>query len=558
MKRQLRGLFLCLNICKKYGCYVWAAAVIAVFAMAAVFTAQPASATENTTEAAKEDEAGVCRLEYYYSNVCASCHPEEDFYAIAAEQISDLKEDYPYEIYAYNTFHIEDKERFLARVDELGLSAEEVSLPVLVIGEQYLSGLEDIESGIRPAFEAFAKEAAAGETADNSLPENTDEAERVTAANWEQRLYEVLSEDTEDDSVLLFFSTLSCDDCVRAKEYLDSLGETVTLADGSRSRLKIHEFNIIEEDYVVLLQELFVKYGVPSSEQQAPIVFFRGGYLSGADAIMKGLGERLEAGQLQDFQSVSFIAGGTYQTKEKPFGSPAAYASLALTGLINGINPCGASMLLMLLAAAAVSGASVIKTGLAYLAGKFAAYCAMGMGLYQIFLSVGQELLLGVSRTLSWIFAAVFFILAVLYLIDYINVKKQRYGKIRMQLPGWLRKWNHERIESATKKNGKWLLPAVAVLGVVISAGEFFCTGQVYLAAIIYLMKIQQEQKIGTIAAFAIYVSAMCVPSLLITIVLEKTRNVIRMSNAAVAWLPVIKLATAAIFLFFAVFLLLS
>ncbi len=42
--------------------------------------------------------------------------------------------------------------------------------------------------------------------------------------------------------------------------------------------LVIHEFNIAEEDNVVLLQKLFSIYGVASDKQQVPIVFFSGGY----------------------------------------------------------------------------------------------------------------------------------------------------------------------------------------------------------------------------------------------------------------------------------------
>ena len=117
-------------------------------------------------------------------------------------------------------------------------------------------------------------------------------------------------------------------------------------------------------------------------------------------------------------------------------------------------------------------------------------------------MAIGQDIFLSISNVLTWIFAAVFFILAILYLIDFVNVKRKQYGKIRMQLPTALRKWNHERIEKASKINAKWMIPAAVVLGIMISAGEFFCTGQVYLAAILYMMKMQQEMKLQTNAAF--------------------------------------------------------
>lgn len=103
------------------------------------------------------------------------------------------------------------------------------------------------------------------------------------------------------------------------------------------------------------------------------------------------------------------------EAKEEKSESTQTYIGLAITGFINGVNPCGASMLLMLLAAIAMSGRSVIKTGCAYLAGKFTAYFAMGMGLYKLFMAIGQDIFLSISNVLTWIFAAVF-----LYLRYYI------------------------------------------------------------------------------------------------------------------------------------------
>ena len=60
----------------------------------------------------------------------------------------------------------------------------------------------------------------------------------------------------------------------------------------------------------------------------------------------------------------------SWKEENKDQASFKTYIGLAAAGFINGVNPCGASMLLMLLAAIAMSGRSVIKTGCAYLAGS--------------------------------------------------------------------------------------------------------------------------------------------------------------------------------------------
>ncbi len=512
------------------------------------------------------------QMEYYQYNVCAACHPEDDFFAVVSDTISPIKQEYPYEIAVYNTFRAEDKNRFEKRLQDLGLKEADVSLPALIMISEdsealvCLSGLDEIKEKLEDTLKQAAKPEQF--VSSEAALESDEKTEIVTRAenenqietpsyntDWKEQLREAVSKDKSIDSVILYFSTVSCTDCSEVKSLLKKMTDEQT----TKKPLVIHEFNIAEGDNVVLLQKLFSIYGVASDKQQVPIVFFSGGYLSGAKAVTQELEQKWKDDELTGFNLENILSDdASWQEENKDQASFKTYIGLAAAGFVNGVNPCGASMLLMLLAAIAMSGRSVIKTGCAYLAGKFAAYCAMGMGLYKLFMAIGQDIFFSISNVLTWIFAAVFFILAILYLVDFVNVKRKQYGKIRMQLPTALRKWNHERIEKASKINAKWMIPAAVVLGIVISAGEFFCTGQVYLAAILYMMKMQQEMKLQTNAAFIVYVTAMCIPSFLIVLVIEKTKNVIRMSNKTLEWLPAIKLVTAIVFFIFAVFMLIQ
>ena len=529
-------------------------------------------ASQNEKQQKINSDNLTVQMEYYQYNVCASCHPEDDFFAVVSDTISPIKQEYPYEIAVYNTFRAEDKSRFEKRLQDLGLKEADVSLPALIMISEdsealvCLSGLDEIKEKLEDTLkqaakpEQFVSSEVALESDEKteaaSLTENENQDQmQVSSSDWKEQLREAVSKDKSTDSVILYFSTVSCTDCSEVKSLLKKMTDEQT----TKKPLVIHEFNIAEGDNVVLLQKLFTIYDVASDKQQVPIVFFSGGYLSGAKAVTQGLEQKWKDDELTGFNLENILSDDVSgQEENKDQASFKTYIGLAAAGFINGVNPCGASMLLMLLAAIAMSGRSVIKTGCAYLAGKFAAYCAMGMGLYKLFMAIGQDIFFSISNVLTWIFAAVFFILAILYLVDFVNVKRKQYGKIRMQLPTALRKWNHERIEKASKINAKWMIPAAVVLGIVISAGEFFCTGQVYLAAILYMMKMQQEMKLQTNAAFIVYVTAMCIPSFLIVLVIEKTKNVIRMSNKTLEWLPAIKLVTAIVFFIFAVFMLIQ
>lgn len=529
-------------------------------------------ASQNEKQQKINSDNLTMQMEYYQYNVCASCHPEDDFFAVVSDTISLIKQEYPYEIAVYNTFRAEDKNRFEKRLQELGLKEADVSLPALIMISEdsealvCLSGLDEIKEKLEDTLKQAAKpgqfvssEAALEsdeKTEAASLTENENQDQmQVSSSDWKEQLREAVSKDKSTDSVILYFSTASCTDCSEVKSLLKKMTDEQT----TKKPLVIHEFNIAEGDNVVLLQKLFSIYGVVSDKQQVPIVFFNGGYLSGSKAVTQGLEQKWKDDELTGFNLENILSDdASWKEENKDQASFKTYIGLAAAGFINGVNPCGASMLLMLLAAIAMSGRSVIKTGCAYLAGKFTAYCAMGMGLYKLFMAIGQDIFLSISNVFTWIFAAVFFILAILYLIDFVNVKRKQYGKIRMQLPTALRKWNHERIEKASKINAKWMIPAAVVLGIVISVGEFFCTGQVYLAAILYMMKMQQEMKLQTNVAFIVYVTAMCIPSFLIVLVIEKTKNVIHMSNKTLEWLPAIKLVTAIVFFIFAVFMLMQ
>ena len=529
-------------------------------------------ASQNEKQQKINSDNLTVQMEYYQYNVCASCHPEDDFFAVVSDTISPIKQKYPYEIAVYNTFRAEDKKRFEKRLQELGLKEADVSLPTLIMISEdsealvCLSGLDEIKEKLEDTLKQAAKpgqfvssEAALEsdeKTEAASLIENESQNQmQISSSDWKEQLREAVSKDKSTDSVILYFSTASCTDCSEVKSLLKKMTDEQT----TKKPLVIHEFNIAEGDNVVLLQKLFTIYDVASDKQQVPIVFFSGGYLSGSKAVTQGLEQKWKDDELTGFNLENILSDdASWKEENKDQASFKTYIGLAAAGFINGVNPCGASMLLMLLAAIAMSGRSVIKTGCAYLAGKFTAYCAMGMGLYKLFMAIGQDIFFNISNVLTWIFAAVFFILAILYLVDFVNVKRKQYGKIRMQLPTALRKWNHERIEKASKINAKWMIPAAVVLGIVISAGEFFCTGQVYLAAILYMMKMQQEMKLQTNAAFIIYVTAMCIPSFLIVLVIEKTKNVIHMSNKTLEWLPAIKLVTAIVFFIFAVFMLMQ
>ena len=73
-------------------------------------------ASQNEKQQKINSDNLTLQMEYYQYNVCAACHPEDDFFAVVSDTISPIKQEYPYEIAVYNTFRAEDKNRFEMKV----------------------------------------------------------------------------------------------------------------------------------------------------------------------------------------------------------------------------------------------------------------------------------------------------------------------------------------------------------------------------------------------------------------------------------------------------------
>lgn len=98
--------------------------------------------------AAWNGESEAVQVEFYYENVCASCEGDADFYALYNRCISpEEKKGLNVEILTYNVFMDSCKERFRQQSDRLGIP-EGTSLPVLIIGDEWLAGYEEMEESL--------------------------------------------------------------------------------------------------------------------------------------------------------------------------------------------------------------------------------------------------------------------------------------------------------------------------------------------------------------------------------------------------------------------------
>lgn len=501
-------------------------------------------------------------IELYVLAPCESCNEEEKF---TQEVLDKLSEEgvIDYKCTVYNVYQESGSSHFENTIKNNGLSISIHDLPAAIVnGEVHLGTYEQIG-------EEVAKTLQSGRDIENDRSSYKDKVlEPYTGSNLQDAehlfgnesetaiykdlssiegdfaIYKDLSSIEDDDTALILFVTTSCEGCTQAEKYLQS-----TL---SFDKQKLLIYNIMEGDNTAVLRKLMKIYEVPDNMQQVPILFFKTGYLSGADAIRKDtLNYLIDAGSAGSWDEV--VSNLSTEKEDVRISK----LKLIVTGFINGLNPCGLSMLIMVLSVLLMSGRSFGKGSISYLAGKFITYLVLG-------LSIGTLLGFIEGRVFGTVYAAVNIVFAVVatcfgffYLADFVHVCRHDYGKEKLRLPEGFRRWNHSMIKKLSNAKGWLLYPMLFALGIVISAGEFLCTGQVYLATLIYMAGHKGVYGTGLTGDLVIYLIAMCIPMLLLVIFVSKGQNVMSASHLSLKILPFIKLSYGVFFFVLAFSLLL-
>ncbi len=236
------------------------------------------SVSQSTAEISsqtKQEEIELPILYYFYDEACSSCVPdvESEFIALYNEVHGDIKEQYPMDLRMINIFKSEGRESYTELLTQYGLETPDSS-PTVVISGVLLTG---------DAIAARMSEQCV--VAYEMMEEGTDTIEEVKQQNA-LASEELFTEfELSDDSInMLYFYRIQCADCQSIEDFMDSLPKTV-MVNGVEMPLNIIYINTREPRGGDRIYKLFEVYEVPSELQQVPILFYNGGYLSGAEPI---------------------------------------------------------------------------------------------------------------------------------------------------------------------------------------------------------------------------------------------------------------------------------
>lgn len=482
------------------------------------------------------------KLYYYYFNACGACDEGGKFLQTASSALKGI-ESSKYDIIMINVFKEASPESLRLFLKSNDLQAEDISYPMLISGNNYIMGLENIEKNMRGLLlnsiynRSFSREQGSSEPATNSL-------------DWASGFNGIKGAADKNSSYFVYFNTSSCSDCNKTRDFLETLSDGYKLNIGGKtvnSPLVIEHKNITQENNLVLLQSLFEYFNVPEDNREVPVMFYSKGYISGYDNIKNNVEKIIMGGE-----ALNFDYDRLGQENDVKSLTPENIPGIFLTGLINGINPCSISMLFLLLSLAVSKKANILKFGFSYISGKMAAYFSFGIAAYNIITIVDSAEFRNVQYGISIFMVIMSLILALLNFRDAYWARKEIYTNIKMQLPGSLRKYNHRIITVfAEKADSSWAVFVIFILGVIISLGEFLCTGQIYVATIVYLAQNTSGLTGTTVLSFVLYVLAASIPLIMLVLLVNRTKRLLLVSEFVRKHLPVIKIIFGIAFLMF-------
>ena len=417
----------------------------------------------------------------FYAEDCPPCG------GILQGYLPGLKSTYPF--LEIQTFDVGDPAYYeaLSRLEKK-FNRRGSELPVLFIGDQVLSGEKEIMERLDPLILDYQIKGAP------TLPP----LQTLVVAKPSEKAFSV---------ELAYFYQKGCPKCDRANLLLKYIVKKYP-------RLNVKEIDLNTPDGKRFNETLSNRLNLPAEKRLiAPSIFVGNSFLS-PEEITEANVEEL----IQKYEKISAGVSVSDSKISKPtpsltpsqdeikraeetiverFRSLGIFAILA-AGLIEGLNPCAFATLIFFISYLTMVGRKrkeIFWVGMGFAGTGFFTHLLLGLGL----LSFVQRLsFLPLFSRIVYLITFLFALfLGILSLYDYIQLKRGRPSKMKLQVPNFLKKRIHQTIRKTSgnlEADGKGqsvrLLIAAIIIGFVVTLLQFTCTGQVYLPTILFVTNI--------------------------------------------------------------------
>ncbi|MBU0715725.1 MAG: hypothetical protein KJ964_10260 [Verrucomicrobia bacterium] len=298
-----------------------------------------------------------------------------------------------------------------------------------------------------------------------------------------------------------FFYTTGCDECREIEdEVLPQLQELMGTS------IDLRKYDILNPTNYLHLATLHAKSGVHTTERVSIYVDERI-HMGGLKTIKAKLIPTVEAASLQKTvissqrsevrgpQSEISLQPTAYGLKpiapgesvlRKRLGTM-TMATVAVAGLIDGLNPCAFATLIFfitLLAVAGKRGGEILVVGIGFCTAVFLTYFLLGFGVFHVIQKLTAFHRAG--EALRWVMVAVLAVLCMLSFKDALAFGKTGQARaVILQLPGTIRKRIHGIMRSRLTAHRLFL--GSFTIGCLVTLLESICTGQFYVPTLVYL-----------------------------------------------------------------------
>jgi len=304
-----------------------------------------------------------------------------------------------------------------------------------------------------------------------------------------------------------------CHDCDRVKVILKDISQKYP------NNLIIEDFDISLSENVELAESLGELNQMPEEERLlVPVLFIGDDYLFRTTITFDNLDELIQkylttetVPPWEKVKEKDLTAQDRLIARFQSFG----LAAVAVSGLIDGINPCAFASIIFFISYLTLinrKGREILWVGGMFTLSVFLTYFLIGTGALKMITSLSFLPL--VRKIFVLVTAALALVLGVVSLYDYLQFKKKGTTKdAKLQLPSFLKNMIHSAIRKNVRLSNYILMAAVT--GFIVSLLELACTGQIYLPTIMFISTIP-DLKVNALFYLLFYNLMFVVPLVLV------------------------------------------
>lgn len=302
-----------------------------------------------------------------------------------------------------------------------------------------------------------------------------------------------------------------CHDCDKVEIILNKVAEEYP------DTLIIKRFDVSLSKNIELAESLGGIYHMPEEERLlVPVIFLGDDYLFRQDITYNNLINLIE--KYKDTKTTRpWEKTEENNSRERLIRRFQSFglAAVALSGLIDGINPCAFATIIFFISYLSLinrKGKDILWVGGIFTLSVFLTYFLIGTGALKIVTSLS---FLPLARKIFCIATAVIaIILGFVSLYDYLQFKATGKTKdAKLQLPPFIKKVIHSTIRKNIKLSNYILMAAVT--GFIVSLLELACTGQIYLPTIMFISTIP-KLKVNALIYLLFYNLMFVIPLILV------------------------------------------